>query len=61
MGPVSERDVAEASASSRGPTLRILLVFNVRIMPEAIEEARRRSIPVFQGRVNYQLVQGLAV
>ncbi|MGQ9478549.1 MAG: translation initiation factor IF-2 [Thermoproteota archaeon] len=60
LGPVSERDVVEASVSSRDPTLRVLLVFNVRIMPEALEEARKRGVKIFQGRIIYQLVQDLA-
>ncbi|MEM2941264.1 MAG: translation initiation factor IF-2 [Thermoproteota archaeon] len=57
LGPVSERDVIEASISSKDPTLRALLVFNVRVMPEAMEEAERRGVPVFQGRVIYQLIE----
>ncbi|MGB9716913.1 MAG: translation initiation factor IF-2 [Thermoproteota archaeon] len=57
LGPVSERDVIEASISSQDPTLRVLLAFNVRLMPEAVEEARRRSVPVFHGRIIYRLVE----
>ncbi|MEM3660032.1 MAG: translation initiation factor IF-2 [Thermoproteota archaeon] len=57
LGPVSERDVIEASISSKDPTLRVLLAFNVRLMPEAVEEARRRSVPVFQGRIIYRLIE----
>ncbi|MGC8832247.1 MAG: translation initiation factor IF-2 [Thermoproteota archaeon] len=57
LGPVSERDVIEASISSKDPTLRALLVFNVKVMPEAMEEAERRGVPVFQGRVIYQLIE----
>ncbi|MEM2930321.1 MAG: translation initiation factor IF-2 [Thermoproteota archaeon] len=57
LGPVSERDVIEASISSKDPTLRVLLAFNVRLLPEAVEEARRRSIPVFQGRIIYRLIE----
>ncbi len=57
LGPVSERDVIEASISAKDPTLRVLLAFNVRLMPEAVEEARRRSVPVFQGRIIYRLIE----
>ncbi|MCX8183306.1 MAG: translation initiation factor IF-2 [Crenarchaeota archaeon] len=57
LGPVSERDVIEASISSKDPTLRVLLAFNVKLMPEAAEEARRRNIPVFQGRIIYRLIE----
>ncbi|MEM2087876.1 MAG: translation initiation factor IF-2 [Thermoproteota archaeon] len=57
LGPVSERDVIEASISSKDPTLRALLVFNVRVMPEALEEAEKRGVPVFQGRVIYRLIE----
>ncbi len=57
LGPVSERDVIEASISSKDPTLRVLLAFNVRLMPEAVEEARRRNVPVFQGRIIYRLIE----
>lgn len=57
LGPVSERDVIEASISSKDPTLRALLVFNVRVMPEVMEEAEKRGVPIFQGRVIYQLIE----
>jgi len=57
LGPVSERDVIEASISSKDPTLRVLLAFNVRVMPEAAEEARRRNVPVFHGRIIYRLIE----
>ncbi|MBO3800308.1 MAG: translation initiation factor IF-2 [Candidatus Brockarchaeota archaeon] len=57
IGPVSERDVIEASVSSKDPTLRALLVFNVRVMPEAAEEARKRGVPIFENRIIYQLVE----
>jgi translation initiation factor 5B len=57
LGPVSERDVIEASVSSKDPTLRALLVFNVRVMPEAMEEAKKRGVPVFENRIIYQLVE----
>lgn len=57
LGPVSERDVIETSISARDPTLRVLLAFNVRLMPEAVEEARRRSIPIFQGQIIYRLIE----
>lgn len=57
LGPVSEHDVIEASVSSKDPTLRVLLVFNVRVMPEAMEEARKRSVPVFENKIIYQLVE----
>jgi translation initiation factor 5B len=57
LGPVSERDVIEASISSKDSTLRVLLAFNVRLMPEAAEEARRRNVPVFQGRIIYRLIE----
>jgi len=57
LGPVSERDVVEASVSSKDPTLRALLVFNVRVMPEAMEEAKKRNVPVFENKIIYQLVE----
>ncbi|MEM1548147.1 MAG: translation initiation factor IF-2 [Thermoproteota archaeon] len=57
LGPVSEHDVIEASVSSKDPTLRALLVFNVRVMPEAMEEAKKRNVPVFENRIIYQLVE----
>jgi translation initiation factor 5B len=57
IGPVSERDVIEASLSAKDPTLRTLLTFNVRIMPEAAEEARRRNVRIFQGEIIYRLIE----
>ncbi len=57
VGDVSRRDVVEAAAlKERNPLLAVLLGFNVRVLPEAQEEAHRLGVPLFNGEVIYKLI-----
>ncbi|MEM3086307.1 MAG: translation initiation factor IF-2 [Halobacteria archaeon] len=57
VGDVSRRDVVEAAAlKERNPLLSVLLGFNVRVLPEAQEEAHRLGVPLFNGDVIYKLI-----
>jgi translation initiation factor 5B len=57
VGPVSKRDVVEASVVKKMDELKgVLLSFNVPILPDAEEEAERMGIPIFSGDVLYRIV-----
>ena len=56
VGDVSKRDVTEASVSSEELSLRAILAFNVRVLPDAELLAREFNIPIFQGNVIYRLL-----
>ncbi|WXG42867.1 MAG: translation initiation factor IF-2 [Promethearchaeati archaeon SRVP18_Atabeyarchaeia-1] len=57
VSDVSKRDIMEAAAVKEdAPFSAVVLSFNVRVMPEAKEEADRLEIPVFKNDVVYKLV-----
>lgn len=57
VGPVTRRDVVEAEASRvRDPIYGVILAFNVRVLPEAEEEAMG-VIPMFTGDIIYRLIE----
>lgn len=59
VGDVSRRDVVEAAAlREKNPLLSVLLGFNVRVLPEAQEEAQRLGVDLFTGEVIYKLIGG---
>jgi len=58
IGDVTKRDVAEVEAL--GPEDRLLaaiLAFNVKILPDAEEEAKAASIPIFKSDVIYHMLE----
>jgi len=56
VGDVSKRDVTEAViVKERVPLYGTVLAFNVRILPDAEEEANNRRIPIFRHNVIYHL------
>ena len=58
VSDVSKRDIMEAAAVKEdAPLSGVVLSFNVRVMPEAKEEAERVDIPIFKNDVVYKLVQ----
>ncbi|MFW6110696.1 MAG: translation initiation factor IF-2, partial [Thermoproteota archaeon] len=58
VGDVSKRDVVEASVVKRNkPLYGVILAFNVKVFPDAEEEAKTRDIQVFQESIIYQLVE----
>lgn len=58
VGNVSKRDVIEAAASKEmNKYYGVILGFNVKVLPEAQEEAKRREIPIFRHNVIYRLLE----
>jgi len=56
VGDVSKRDVMEAIAvKEKDPFLAAILAFNVKILPDAEEEARQHNIPIFKSNIIYRL------
>jgi translation initiation factor 5B len=57
VGDVSKRDVTEAVVvKEREPFYGAVLVFNVKVLPDAEEEAKNREIPIFQHNIIYHLI-----
>ncbi len=57
IGAVTKRDVAEARAiKERDRHLGVILAFNVKILPDAREEAAVHHVRIFENRVIYELV-----
>jgi len=60
VGPVSKRDVIEASLSRDVNELyAAILAFNVKVREEAELEAKVRGIKIFQDKIIYKLVESL--
>jgi translation initiation factor 5B len=58
VGPVAKRDVFEASiVKEKDPSRAAILAFNVKVHPDAKEEAKRLDIPIFTERIIYRLVE----
>ncbi len=59
IGPVTKRDVIEASVvREKDKYLGVVLGFNVRPLPEAQEEADARGVRIILDKVIYSLVEG---
>jgi len=57
IGDVSRRDVMEAlSVKHEDPFLGAILAFNVKILPDAEEEARDQKLPIFWNDIIYNLM-----
>ena len=57
VGDVSKRDVMEASVVKENkPLYGVILAFNVRVLPDAEEEAKIRGIPLFCNNIIYHLI-----
>ncbi|MDD9813835.1 MAG: translation initiation factor IF-2 [Thaumarchaeota archaeon] len=57
IGAVTKRDIAEARATKeRNRHLGVILAFNVRVLPDAREEADAHHVRIFDNRVIYDLV-----
>ncbi len=58
VGPISKRDVLEANVSQeKDKTLGVVLGFNVKVLPEAQEEARKLGVRIFTNNVIYRLIE----
>ena len=59
IGPVTRRDVIEASAvKEKDDLLGAVLAFGVKTLPDASEEARVKGIRIFSENIIYNLVEG---
>jgi len=57
IGDISRREVVEASLIKKtAPLQGVILGFNVKVLPDAADEAKAQSIPIFQSNVVYHLV-----
>ncbi|RJS89279.1 translation initiation factor IF-2 [Candidatus Bathyarchaeota archaeon] len=57
VGEVSKRDVVEASVVRENePLYGVVLAFNVKVLPDAEEEAKARKVPIFRHNIIYHLV-----
>jgi translation initiation factor 5B len=57
VGDVSKRDITEAVVVKENePLYGVILAFNVKILPDAEEEARNRAIPIFKHNIIYHLI-----
>lgn len=57
VGDVSKRDVTEAAVvKEREPLYGAILAFNVKVLPDAEEEARNRDIQIFNEKTIYSLI-----
>lgn len=58
VGAVARRDVIEASmVKEKDPLRAAILAFNVRVLPEAKEEAGKLGILIFQEKIIYRLLE----
>jgi len=58
VGPVSKRDVIEAAITRREiEEYGVILAFNVKVLPEAREEARKSGVRIFENNVVYRLLE----
>jgi translation initiation factor 5B len=57
VGDVSKRDVIEASVvKEHEPLYGVILAFNVKILPDAEEEAENKGIQIFKEQIIYHLI-----
>jgi len=58
IGDISKRDIIEASIVKRdAPIYGVVLAFNVKILPDAFEEAKNSGVPTFYNKVVYGLIE----
>ncbi|BAN90959.1 translation initiation factor IF-2 [Aeropyrum camini] len=58
IGPVSRSDVLDAAVTRKiDPYLGVVLAFNVKVLPEAEEEAARAGVRIFRESVIYKLIE----
>jgi len=58
VGDISRRDVVEAEVvKAEEPAYGVVLGFNVKVLPDAAEEASKRGVLIFQNNVIYGLLE----
>lgn len=61
IGPVNHHDIMEARAVKElDRRLGVILAFNVRVLPDAVEESEIGHIRIFSGNVIYKLIDDYA-
>jgi len=57
VGDVSKRDVTEASiVKEHEPLYGVILAFNVKVLPDAEEEAKNKGVQIFREKIIYHLI-----
>uniref|UniRef100_A0A7J2TM37 Probable translation initiation factor IF-2 n=1 Tax=Archaeoglobus fulgidus TaxID=2234 RepID=A0A7J2TM37_ARCFL len=56
VGEVDKRDVVEVS-TNKEELNKAILAFNVKILPEAIEEAQKYDVKIFEGNIIYTIIE----
>jgi translation initiation factor 5B len=57
IGDISKRDVTEASiVKEHEPLYGAILAFNVKVLPDAEEEARIKNVQIFKEKIIYHLI-----
>jgi translation initiation factor 5B len=56
VGPISRRDVIRAAAI-KDPLLSAIMAFNVQILPDAISEIQKTSVPAFCSDIIYSILE----
>jgi translation initiation factor 5B len=56
VGEVDKRDVVEVSTNKEDLN-KAILAFNVKILPEAIEEAQKYEVKIFEGNIIYTIIE----
>jgi len=58
VGDVSKRDVTEAAVvKEHEPLYGVILSFNVKILPDAEEEAQNKGVQIFKEKIIYHLIE----
>ncbi len=58
IGDVAKRDVLEAvSVAEKDPLQAVILAFNVKVLPDAEEEARKCDVKIFEDKIIYRLFE----
>jgi len=58
VGDVSKRDVTEAGVvKEHEPLYGAVLAFNVKVLPDAQEEAKNKGVQIFQANIIYHLIE----
>ena len=58
VGDVSKRDVVEAEVvKQKDKFLGVVLAFNIKLLPDAEEEAEKAEIPIFKSNIIYKLIE----
>jgi translation initiation factor 5B len=59
VGDISKRDIIETEiVREKDPVLGVVLGFNVKLLPDAKEEAAKRNITIIQKQIIYDLLDG---